>query len=382
MSSSDKLRLIRVCFIAPKAYPLFNPDVKKVFGGAEVDLYFLSTELAKDKNFEVSFITADYGQEDFETIEDVRIIKSVDFDKNPLTGAIKVWKALQAADSQIYFQEAVSWGTFLIALFCSLHKRSFVYRTANQGECDGTFLKGRRLFNRAFSWSLNKARQVIVQNEIDKENLQDSVGIPSMVIRNGQRLAELGHKKRDTVLWVGRSSHLKRPELFIKLAENFPDEMFTMVCQKATDDENYEALRTKAKEVGNLQFIERVPFSEIDSYFQRTKVFVNTSDSEGFPNTFVQACNCAAPILSLKVNPDDFINKHNCGISCNGDWQRMVDSLKDMLQEERYVKMGANGKKYVQERHGVTKIVKQYKELFKNLLSAGIQRPDDFSYPH
>ena len=70
---------IRICFIAPKAYSLFNPDVKELLGGAEVDLYFLATELAKDENFAVSFITADYGQEKTETIEGVRIIKSVDF---------------------------------------------------------------------------------------------------------------------------------------------------------------------------------------------------------------------------------------------------------------------------------------------------------------
>lgn len=377
MSSDDKSKIVRVCFIAPKAYPLFNPDVKKVFGGAEVDLYFLATELAKDENFAVSFITADYGQEDIETIDNVRIIKSVDFNKNSLVGATRVWQAMHAADSQIYFQEAVSWGTFLVALFCSLHKRKFVYRTANQGECDGTFLKGQRLLNRAFSWSLHKAGSVIVQNEIDKENLQASIGITSMVIPNGQRLAESGHKQRDTVLWVGRSTHLKRPELFIKLAENFPDEKFTMICQEATGDESYKALLAEAKEVDNLQFIEAVPFAEISNYFQQAKVFVNTSDSEGFPNTFIHACNCATPILSLKVNPDDFINKHNCGMSCDDDWQRMLDSLKEMLQEDRCVEMGGNGKKYVVEHHDVGKIIKQYKELFKELVKHEDAIPHD-----
>lgn len=45
MSSNNTSRVTKVCFIAPKAYPLFNPDVKKVFGGAEVDLYFLATVL-------------------------------------------------------------------------------------------------------------------------------------------------------------------------------------------------------------------------------------------------------------------------------------------------------------------------------------------------
>jgi len=370
MSSSDKLRLIRVCFIAPKAYPLFNQNVKEVFGGAEVDLYFLATELAKDENFKVSFITADYGQEKSETIEGVRLIKSVGLKKNPLNGAVKIWQAMQWADAEIYFQETACWGTFLAAMFCRLHNKMFVYRTANQGECDGTLLGERRLLYKAYRWSLKKARQVIVQNEIDKENLQDSVGIPSIVIRNGQRLAELGQKIRDSVLWVGRSTHLKRPELFVKLAMNLPNEMFTMVCQEATDDENYAALMAQANEVKNLQFIERAPFSEIDSYFQRAKVFVNTSDSEGFPNTFVQACNCATPILSLKVDPDGFITKHNCGIGCNGNWQRMLDSLKEILVDERYLEMGENGKKYVEEYHDVTKIVQQYKELFEKLVKS------------
>ncbi len=61
MSPNDIQSPIRVCFISPKAYPLFNPNVEAVFGGAEVDLYYLATELAKDDSFTVSFITADYG---------------------------------------------------------------------------------------------------------------------------------------------------------------------------------------------------------------------------------------------------------------------------------------------------------------------------------
>ncbi len=371
MNSKDKSKPIRVCFIAPKAYPLFNPDVKKVFGGAEVDLYFLATELAKDENFAVSFIAADYGQQDIETIDNVRIIKSLDFDKNPLSGAARVWRAMHTANSQIYFQEAVSWGTLLVALFCASHKRAFVYRTANQGESDGTYFNKKRLLQKAFSWSLHKAGAVIVQNEIDRENLQNSVGIDSLVIPNGQKLLDSGETTRDTVLWVGRSTPLKRPELFVKLAENFPDEKFTMICQKATGDENYRDLLANAEKLDNLQFIRAVPFADISTYFRQAKVFVNTSDSEGFPNTFIHACNRAAPILSLKVNPDDFINRYNCGMCCDDNWQRMIDSLKTMLQKDRYVELGKNGKKYVEERHDLAKIIKQYKELFEKLLQCG-----------
>jgi glycosyltransferase involved in cell wall biosynthesis len=284
---------------------------------------------------------------------------------------------MQAADSHIYFQEAVSWGTFLVALFCSSNKRTFVYRTANQGESDGTFLRGQRLLKKAFSWSLHKARAVIVQNDIDKENMYNSFGIDSTVIPNGQPLLQSDNLKRDTVLWVGRSTHLKRPELFIKLAGNFPQETFTMICQQATGDQNYKALLAEAEKVNNLQFIKAVPFAMVNSYFQQAKVFVNTSDSEGFPNTFIQACNCATPILSLNVNPDDFINRHNCGISCNGDWKQMVDSLRDMLKEDRYLEMGENAKMYARERHDLKKIIKQYKQLFKELVKNNNTTLDD-----
>lgn len=367
MSASANNHLIRVCFIAPKAYPLFNPDVKKVFGGAEVDFYFLATELAKDKNFEVSFVTADYGQQKTEIIQGVKIIKTLTFNENPLFGAIKIWRGLREADARIYFQEAASWGTFLVALFCKLHKRIFIYRTASEQECDGTYLKQHYFAGKAFRWSLRNALKTVAQNETDKNNLEQTAGICSIVIPNAHRLPVLREAQRDIILWVGRSVRSKRPELFIQLAEKIPDERFTMICQRATGDEKYEELLARARRVKNLHFIEHVAFCDIGSYFQRAKVFVSTSELEGFPNTFIQACNYAVPILSLKVDPDGFINSYNCGMSCNDDWQRLVDSLKVMLQEQRCLEFGTNARKYVEEHHDAAKITEQYKSMFIKL---------------
>ena len=64
MNENSAAKPVRVCFVIMKAYPLFNPEIKSVFGGAEVDFYNLATELAKDKNFDVSCVVADYGQPD------------------------------------------------------------------------------------------------------------------------------------------------------------------------------------------------------------------------------------------------------------------------------------------------------------------------------
>lgn len=356
---------IRVCFIAPKAYPLFNPSIKSVFGGAEVDLYFLATELAKDENFAVSFITADYGQEKNETINGVRIIKSLSLNKCPLIGAVRVWRAMKAASAQIYFQKVASWGTFLVALFCRLHEKTFIYRTAQQIECDGTYLKQNFVAGCAFRWSLANAAQVIVQNRIDQKGLEQTAGIHSAVIPNAHQLPMPGSAERDTILWVGRSTQVKRPELFIDLAKKMPCEHFIMICQRGTGDRNYETLADRAGEVNNLQFMQRVPFSEIGKFFQRAKAFVNTSDAEGFPNTFIQACEFATPILSLNVNPDGFLDEFNCGICCNGDLNRFADSLALMLAEGRFIEMGKNARKYAEQNHDIQKTVEEYKQIFR-----------------
>ncbi len=45
-----------------------------------------------------------------------------------------------------------------------------------------------------------------------------------------------------------------------------------MICQHATGDNEYEKLISRARQNKNLEFVERVPFTEVDSYFQQAKV--------------------------------------------------------------------------------------------------------------
>ena len=360
-------KVIKVCFVCPKAYPLFNSEVKAVFGGAEIDLYLLACELAKDPDFDVSTIVADYGQEDAEIINGVKIFKGVNFKRNSLVGASQIWKALKKADSDIYMQETSGWGTFLVALFCDRYKRHFIYRTASQGECNGSFLSQKKVEGKAFVWALRHANKVIVQNNNDKPALFQTTGVNSDVIPNAQRLPEKTDiSERDIVLWVGRSVAVKQPYMFLELAKQNKDLKFVMVCQKATGDDKYDQLVSKAKSIDNLTFIERVPSNQIDNYFRTAAVFVNTSQSEGFPNTFIEACKWSVPILSLNVNPDDFLNKYECGLCANGDWETFKNMLGKILEPDS-ARYGQNARRYAEKNHDITQIIKRYKEMFYNL---------------
>ena len=358
-------KIIRVCFVSPKAYPLFNPKVQKPFGGAELDLYLLATELAKDKDFDISCITADYGQKHTETVEHVTLIKSIDFNRNPLTSARRIWKAMKQANADIYMIKTASAGVPLVAQFCRRHRRGFVYRTAHQRECDGTWRREHPIKGRAFAWALQNAHAVFTQTKTDSKNLLSTLNITSTPIPNGHRLIPLTEPKKESILWVARSAKTKRPELFLKLARQFPNKKFTMICQKATGDNDYDALKAQATRAQNVRFIPSVPFDQIHTYFLRAKVFINTSESEGFPNTFIQSCQAATPILSLKVNPDNILNRYQCVLCADGQWKSGTQMLEQRLNPKTASDWGRNGRKYVEENHDITKIVSQYKSLFR-----------------
>jgi glycosyltransferase involved in cell wall biosynthesis len=356
----------RVCFVSPKSYPLFNDTVTDVFGGAEVDAWLLATELALDEDFSVSAIVADYGQPNIEVRDGVKIRKGLDFRRNPITNARSLWKTMTATNADVFFLETASPGVPLAWAFCRAKHKQFVYRMASRLESDGTYLKRHPLLGRLFLASLKRAANVISQNESDRMDLISLSGIESEVIPNGQRIgAAISKERTGPVLWVGRSEQVKRPDLFLELARELPSESFTMICQKATGDNTYEELKASAASLGNLTFIERVPFRQIDDYFRRAKVLVNTSDSEGFPNAFIQAAKNSTAILSLSVNPDDFLNVHGCGIACAGDFRKMVSELKSMVSGNKFIELGARGRVYAQAKHDMSKIIERYKEIFK-----------------
>ncbi len=137
-----------------------------------------------------------------------------------------------------------------------------------------------------------------------------------------------------------------------------------MVCQKATGGGEYENLIARAEGIDNVTFLPRVPFQEIDSLFRRSKLLVNTSTAEGFPNTFIQACKAAVPILSVSVNPDNFLTRHECGICCQGDTRRMSKQVAALLNSSVARDMGQNGRRYVEAHHDVARIVECYKRYF------------------
>jgi glycosyltransferase involved in cell wall biosynthesis len=152
-------------------------------------------------------------------------------------------------------------------------------------------------------------------------------------------------------LWVSRCQPVKRPHLFLDLVEKLPEHSFEMICPRE-DVGLWEGVAARAAGLGNLRFVEKVPYHEIQRRYDAARVFVNTSEWEGWPNSFIQAGLGGAALLSLAVNPDGIFERFGLGRFAGGNFEKLKSQARgrrgDASELER---MQAGCERFVAEMH-------------------------------
>ena len=120
---------IKICFVAPGAYPLLAGKNTKNVLGPDVHQVILAKELLKH-DFKITFITYDEGETPAEYINNIEVIKVHEdtYCLRILNIALKVfriWNAMRKANAHIYFHHGGVVGAD--SLFCRLMKKNFVY---------------------------------------------------------------------------------------------------------------------------------------------------------------------------------------------------------------------------------------------------------------
>ncbi len=361
----------RISFISLQAYSLFNEGCSQVHGGSEVQLYQLAKVFSeRELEFDVSFIVGDFGQKNEEIFGKIKVIKSIPLNVKKMKYIIgifyffKFFYVLIKANSDVYIQRAAGIETGLTAFFCKLFKRKFIYMTASEMDVDGKYKKNNFISGFLYEYGLTRASVVITQNEDHRKILMKQYSKKSVVIKNSFFISEkVDICQKDSILWVGTSQSLKQPEIFLKMAESIPEEKFVIIMPKH-NLKLWEKIKKDAININNLEFIERVPFAEIEKFFMKAKLFINTSTFEGFPNTFVQSAINYTPILSLNVDPDGFLEKNNCGFCTHGDVDKLIKYTKELASNnEKINNMGMAAYEYARENNDVIKNIKKIKEL-------------------
>ena len=128
-----------------------------------------------------------------------------------------------------------------------------------------------------------------------------------------------------------------------------------MVCPRE-DVGLWNSVAKRAATLPNLRFIEKVPYHEIQSHYDAARIFVNTSEWEGWPNSFIQSGLGRTALLSLDVNPDGIFEKFGLGYFASGDMEKLKSGASEMLADEtQLLRMQEGCARFVTEMHNNSK---------------------------
>ena len=109
---------------------------------------------------------------------------------------------------------------------------------------------------------------------------------------------------------------------------------------------------------------------EINLLLQRDAILVNTSISEGFPSTFLEAWSHGCPVVSLNVDPDGVMKRERCGACAKGNFTTAVGALKDLISDsKKRGSMGQGGREYVATNHDPKSLSDRYEQFFQSLMN-------------
>jgi glycosyltransferase involved in cell wall biosynthesis len=372
----------KICFIEPFAYAVLSGVKHKWSTGGESVQHTLLARAFAEKGWQVSMISQDLGQEDGTVVDGIQVWKTFDqkaglpylrFIHPRLTS---IWRALKSADADIYFQSCAGLMTGAVARFAASRGRKMIFRGAH----DTDFMPGEELINNArdrrFYWyGLKRAGIISVQSEMQQKLLHDNHNLSSVVVDMAAEIPpSVADEARDIdVLWVNNMRQFKRPEIVLDIARAMPETSFAMIGGPMRPDRSiFYKMEEEAKSIENLDFIGPVPYGEVNSYFSRAKVLLNTSDSEGFPNSFLQAWVRCAPVISY-FDPDGFIERYGLGSSPDSQ-DAFVPALTRFLEDDAHrIETGERARQFVIDRYSSAVIAGQYEQMFKEQFGIGIE---------
>ena len=365
-----------ICFVAPTAYPLISKDPTHNFiGGAELQQIILARTLVK-RGYKVSMICMDHGQQDQIVVDGITIYRAYRPNEGiPILRFIyprltSVWAQMKKANADIYYQRSAGMLTGIVAKFCKKYKKKSIYAGASNDD----FLKKTpkikyRRDSILFEYGIRNVNQIIVQNQTQKTLLESNYGVNSVIIPSGHTQPGFScNNKSGYILWVANIRKVKRPQLIIALAKRLPMYQFKMVGGPTPGEEAlYKQIEHKAQQQNNVEFIGFVPIVEVEKHFDGARIVINTSESEGFPNTFLQAWSRMIPTVS-------FID---CGAYASdgteiSDRVNTLDKMQAVIEElmqnnQIWLKKGSKANAYCMEMHSIDSVVSRLINIIEDI---------------
>ena len=330
---------IHICFVGLDSLPVLAPEYEQHrIGGEQVQQTLLARALAR-RGFKVSMVVYDYGQPDGQRWGDITTHRAfAESSGLPLlrflhprwTGLVR---AARRADADVYYLSCASTQVGQMALHAHRHGRKLLFRVASDADCDPQRLlikywRDKKLYE----YGLRRADAVLVQSTAQQVALRRNYGVNStvagMLVEDPATLPDFA--ARDiAVLWVSNIRQVKRPDRILEFARTTPEVSLHMVGGRLPDASAlYDSVQQQSAALPHVRFHGQLPYRPTFQLYGRARVFANTSDVEGFPNTYLQSWRNGTPVVGY-FDPDGLIAREGLGVAVNNldDMRTAIRSL-------------------------------------------------------
>jgi glycosyltransferase involved in cell wall biosynthesis len=327
---------MKILFLSSYAHLVLERSTSRVSGGAELQVALLAREVAR-RGVEVVIVGGDTGQQDGVVIEGVKIRSGGQFPSGNsaamLAAIPRVFSVIrEERPDWVFLLGWTAWMAIVVAMRGALgYRAGFI--CGLDSELTGDFRRENPVRGGLFEWGVAQCDLRYAMTEHQRA-LFAKRGWNCEMYRNLilPRAFEPAGAKTVDFLWVSRCQPVKRPHIFLDLVEALPGSSFEMVCP-CEDMGLWDSVAKRAASLPNLRFIEKVPYHEIQSHYDAARVFVNTSEWEGWPNSFIQAGLGRTALLSLAVNPDGIFERFGLGCYAGWDFEKLKADARRMVAD-------------------------------------------------
>jgi glycosyltransferase involved in cell wall biosynthesis len=335
----------------------------------DVDIAYLTTRV------DPTFVPAGYRIVPFSDHRGVRRYGSF-FD------VFRLYRALRRERPDIILQFVGSAHTGIAALYARRHGCKMIWRVTSDRSVEPEnaswrqpHLKVERLF---LNFGIRNATLILAQTEYQRARLAEAFpDAPVQVLpnfhptppdcgRNGAVVKQ--------VAWIANLKPLKNPGAFVRLARRFAhrsDIRFVMAGDTLDDGDWTQRQLADIAATPNIDYRGALRQSEVNSLLEHADLLVNTSDYEGFSNTFIQAWMRRVPVVSLHVDPDRLLSRGGLG-AVTGNEEALYERVAALLADpDRCAAIGARARRYALEHHAESNIEKLARLL---CLARGLSR--------
>lgn len=327
-----------------------------------------------ERDYDVHMVTYNHGQPDGERRDNIRIWGAVNPDAGipvlrfihpRLTG---FFAALHRARADVYVQSSAAALTGLSAWFCRRRGAAFVYRVSHDSNCvpGGQHIRYSR-DRKLYEYGLRGADLIVAQTLSQQEALKRNYGLRSHI---GGSLVEPPatctdiEKRTVDVLWVGRIQPIKKPELALELARILSNSTFRVVGgPNWRTQELFDELKRRAAGLANVEMMGYQTYQTTRTMFSQAKVFLSTSQSEGFPNTYLQAWIAGTPVIAF-FDPDGLIERERLGIVVRNREEAVEVASRLLKDSDLWRQYSERARSYALAHHG-PKVVDRYESLIE-----------------